>query len=110
MGPFDKEKVWNTDAVSGCKRFLNRFYDMVFSEKVVDQDNEDALKLTHRLVNQVTKEIELLQFNTAIAHMMEFLNAFIPLPTYPKDCLVRAVQMLYPFAPHIAHLCADSTY
>lgn len=103
MGPFEKEKVWNTDAVTGCKRFLNRFYDLVFSdEKVVEKESNEALKLTHRLVDHVTKDIENLQFNTAIAHMMEFLNAFLLLPYYPKSCLTRAVQMLYPFAPHIS--------
>jgi leucyl-tRNA synthetase len=102
MGPFDREKVWNTDAVSGCKRFLTRFYDMVLSDKVVEEDTMEALKLTHRLVDQVTREIEQFQFNTAIARMMEYLNAFIPLPAYPKNCLKRAVQMVYPFAPHIA--------
>ncbi len=102
MGPFEREKVWNTDAVSGCKRFLNRFYDMVFSEKLVEEENLEALKLTHRLVDFVTKDIEAMQFNTAIARMMEFINAFIPLSAYPRSCLKRAVQMLYPFAPHIA--------
>jgi leucyl-tRNA synthetase len=102
MGPFDQEKVWSTDAVTGCKRFLNRFYDMVFSDKVVQEENEEALKLTHRLVHSVTKDIESLQFNTAIARMMEFLNDFIPLPAYPHSCLKRAVQMLASFAPHAA--------
>ena len=102
MGPFDKEKFWNTDAVTGCRRFLNRFYDMVFSEKVTDEPSEEALKLSHRLVEFVTKDIEAMQFNTAIARMMEFLNAFIPLPSYPRECLKAAVQMLYPFAPHVA--------
>ncbi len=105
MGPFDKEKIWNTDAVNGCKRFLNRFYDMVFSEKVVEEETEEALKLAHRLVDQVTKDIENLQFNTAIARMMEFINAFTALPAYPKSCLKRAVQALHPFAPHIAEEC-----
>ena len=38
MGPLEKEKIWNTDAVSGCRRFLNRFYDMAFSDKVTDED------------------------------------------------------------------------
>ncbi|HSX37489.1 MAG TPA: leucine--tRNA ligase [Chlamydiales bacterium] len=105
MGPFDKEKVWNTDAVNGCKRFLNRFYDMVFSDKITDEDNTEALKLAHRLVDQVTKDVENLQFNTAIAKMMEFLNAFVALDFYPKSCVKRAIQMLYPFAPHIAEEC-----
>lgn len=102
MGPFDKEKTWNTDAVSGCKRFLNRFYEMVFSDQVCDEESVEALKWTHKLIHHVTKDIEAMQFNTAIAHMMEFLNAFIPLPKYPRNCLKAAVQMLYPFAPHIA--------
>jgi leucyl-tRNA synthetase len=102
MGPFDREKFWNTDAVNGCRRFLNRFYDLVFSDKVTDDSYTEALKLSHRLVDLVTKDIESLQFNTAIAHMMEFLNAFIPLPSYPRECLKMAVQMLSPFAPHIA--------
>lgn len=102
MGPFDKEKVWSTDAVTGCRRFLNRFYDMVFSDKVVDEENLQALRLAHKLVDQVTADIESMQFNTAIARMMEFLNSFIPLQAYPKSCLKMAVQMLYPFAPHIA--------
>jgi len=102
MGPFDQEKVWNTDAVTGCKRFLNRFYDLVFSDKVIDQETEEALKFTHRLVQGVTRDIELFQFNTAIAKMMEYLNAMSPLSSYPRSCLKRAVQMLSPFAPHIA--------
>ncbi len=102
MGPFDREKTWSTDAVSGCKRFLNRFYDMVFSDKICDEESEEALKLTHKLVHLVTEDVEAMQFNTAIARMMEFLNAFIPLPKYPRSCLKAAVQMLSPFAPHIA--------
>ncbi len=105
MGPFEREKVWSTDAVNGCKRFLNRFYDTVFSEKMVDAENDDALKLAHRLVDQVSRDVELLQFNTAIARMMEFLNAFTALPSYPRSCLKRAIQMLHPFAPHIAEEC-----
>lgn len=102
MGPFEREKFWNTDAVNGCRRFLNRFYDMVYSEKVSDETDSETLKLAYRLVDAVTKEVDNLQFNTAIAKMMEFLNSFIPLPSYPRPCLKMAVQMLYPFAPHIA--------
>lgn len=102
MGPLEKEKIWNTDAVNGCRRFLNRFYDMVTSEKITDQDSEEAMKLGHRLINGVIKDIELLQFNTAIAKMMEFLNDFTKLPDYPRSVLKMAVQALMPFAPHIA--------
>ncbi|GAB5411799.1 MAG: leucine--tRNA ligase [Chlamydiales bacterium] len=102
MAPFDKEKFWCTDSVTGCKRFLNRFFDMVYSDKVTDDSNEEAFKLAHRLVKDVQEEIEKMFFNVAVAKMMEFLNAFTKLSTYPKGALKMAVQVLYPFAPHIA--------
>lgn len=102
MGPLEKEKVWNTDAVSGCKRFLTRFYDLVVSEKVSEETSNEALKLGHRLVSGVGKDIESLQFNTAIAKMMEFINDFSRLPAYPRSILKMAVQSLMPFAPHVA--------
>ena len=102
MGPLEKEKVWNTDAVSGCRRFLNRIYDMALSEKVVEDDSEEALRLGHRLIYGVTKDIESLQFNTAIAKMMEFLNDFTKLPSYPRSVVKMVIQALAPFAPHIS--------
>lgn len=102
MGPLEKEKIWNTDAVGGCKRFLNRLFDMVISDKVTDQESIEALKLAHKTVYGVTKDIEALQFNTAIAKMMEFVNDFSKLNSYPKSALRMVVQALSPFAPHIA--------
>ncbi|MGD2169536.1 MAG: leucine--tRNA ligase [Chlamydiota bacterium] len=102
MGPFDREKLWNTDAVNGCKRFLNRFWDLFFSDKVVEEETEEGLRLAHRLVHAVTADIEAMQFNTAIARLMEFINDFTKLKAYPKKALKMALQMLYPFAPHIS--------
>ncbi|MBS0649498.1 MAG: leucine--tRNA ligase [Verrucomicrobia bacterium] len=102
MGPFDQEKLWNTDAVQGCYRFLTRFYNLVTSDKVAEETSEEALKLGHRLVSSVEKDIEEMSFNTAIAKMMEFMNDFSPLPKYPKAALKMITQVLYPFAPHIA--------
>lgn len=102
MGPLEKEKVWNTDAVTGCRRFLTRFYDMAFSDKVTEETSEEALKLGHRLVHGVAQDIEGLQFNTAIAKMMEFMNDFVKLDAYPKSVIRMATQALSPFAPHLA--------
>ncbi len=102
MGPLEKEKIWNTDAVTGCRRFLNRFYELAFSDKFTEVDTQEALKLGHRLVHGVTNDIESLQFNTAIAKMMEFINDFTKLPTYPKSVVKMAAQVLMPIAPHIA--------
>lgn len=102
MGPLDKEKTWNTDAVSGCKRFLNRFFEMATSEKVVEAVSEEALRLGHALVQGVREDLESMQFNTAIAKMMEFMNHFTKLSLYPKQVVKMATQALAPFAPHLA--------
>lgn len=102
MGPLEKEKIWNTDAVSGCYRLLVRFYDLITSEKLSDDVSEEALKLGYRLLDGVTKDVEALQFNTAIAKMMEFMNDFTRLPVYPKQVVKMAAQVLMPFAPHLA--------
>lgn len=102
MGPLEKEKIWNTDAVSGCKRFLTRFFDMATSEKLSDQESPEASKLGHRLVAGAAKDLEGLQFNTAIAKMMEFINDFTKLESYPRSVVKMATQVLAPFAPHIA--------
>lgn len=101
MAPFDKEKLWNTRSVHGCHRFLCRLYDLVDSDKVTLESNQEALKLGHRLVDGIEQDICHMQFNTAIAKMMEFLNHFSKLPKYPKEVLRMAVQVIYPFAPHI---------
>jgi len=102
MGPLEKEKIWNTDAVSGCRRFLARFYELAFSEKLVDEESQEALKLGHRLIHGVSADIENLMFNTAIAKMMEFMNDFTKLEAYPKSVVKMVTQALMPFAPHLA--------
>lgn len=102
MGPLEKEKIWNTDAVNGCRRFLTRFFELAVSEKLTDTETEEALKLGHRLVAGVEKDFELLQFNTAIAKLMEFINDFTKLESYPKSVVKMATQALAPMAPHLA--------
>ncbi|MCH9609551.1 MAG: Leucine--tRNA ligase [Chlamydiales bacterium] len=100
MGPIDKEKVWKNHAVSGCRRFLNRFFELATSEKVVECD--EGIALAHRLVDGVAQDLEKLLFNTAISKMMEFLNEATRLDRLSKEAMTIAVQVLAPFAPHIA--------
>ncbi len=102
MGPLDKEKVWNNEAVTGCRRFLNRLWDVCTSERVTEEGDDEGLKLAHRLLDGVLKDTEALQFNTAIAKMMEFMNSFSKLEKAPKSALKIALQCVFPFAPHMA--------
>lgn len=101
MGPFDKEKIWSTDSMSGCRRFLQRFFDMVHSDKVSDEFCDKGMRLCHKVCDLVQKDIEAMSFNTAIAKFMEFINDMSELKTYPKQGLKMVIQALNPFAPHI---------
>ena len=109
MAQFDKEKLWQTDAVTGCKRFLNRVFDLVNSDKVKEVEEKeatkDATRLVHKLIKQVEEDLTVQGFNTAIAKMMEFLNAFTSLSVYPKESVKQFIQVLYPFAPHFGEEC-----
>src|SRR5574338_158565 len=103
MGPLEKEKIWNTDTVAACRRFLARAYEFVSAkEKHVDTTSDDILKLTHRLIIKVDSDITNLMFNTSIAKMMEFVNEFSKQERYSTWALKTFVQLLSPFAPHIA--------
>ena len=102
MGPLEKEKVWNTDAVAACRRFLARIYGMVSSGRFSDTMDLDIMKLTHKLIHKAESDLESLQFNTTIAKMMEFVNALSQKDMYPKQALETLVLILAPFAPHIS--------
>lgn len=105
MSPFDKEKLWNNEAISGCRRFLNRIFDCIHSDKLCDEESLAAKKLIHKLIFQAKTDLEAMSFNTIIAKMMEFLNHFTALDRYPKKILINLIQVLYPFAPHFAEEC-----
>jgi leucyl-tRNA synthetase len=102
MGPLEKEKVWNTDAVSGCKRFLTRAFDLVQSDKIVDVETDESKRIINKLIYKVTQDMENIQFNTVVAKMMEFMNDFTMLNAYPKSALISFTKILSPLAPHIA--------
>ena len=102
MGPFDKEKQWNTDSVIGCHRFLSRVWDLLHSDKICEEETLEANKLGHRMLQFILQGIDKMEFNTAIAKMMEFINHFSVLPKHPKTTLEFLMHALYPFAPHIA--------
>ncbi|MGR3952392.1 MAG: leucine--tRNA ligase [Chlamydia sp.] len=102
MGPLEKEKIWNSDAVVACRRFLVRAFEMVQSEKISSNEDAESMKIAHRLVDKAIQDYNSLQFNTIIAKMMEFINEMTKRATYPKKGLEWFVLVLSPIAPHIA--------
>ncbi|MEK6577623.1 MAG: class I tRNA ligase family protein, partial [Bdellovibrionota bacterium] len=107
MGPLDRDKPWSTTAIEGVFRFLHRVWRVFIDdqEKCLAQDVEptaDDLKITHKTIKKVSEDIEGLRFNTAISQMMIFINHFTPAERRPKKCLRPFIQLLNPFAPHLA--------
>jgi leucyl-tRNA synthetase len=116
MGPLEQMKPWSMRGVEGVSRFLARVWRLIMSENqagawqlspaVQDVDLSRAqLKVTHATIKKVTNDIETLSFNTAIAQMMIFVNAFIPqrgTETIPLAALRTFLVLLNPFAPHLS--------
>jgi leucyl-tRNA synthetase len=112
MGPLERDKPWNTQAIEGVYRFLQRAWRL-FKEDQSDafivkeiKASEEDLKMTHKTIKKVTEDIEHLRFNTAISQMMVFVNHFTKVASEqkatPKECMTPFIQLLHPFAPHIA--------
>lgn len=106
MGPFDREKVWNTDAVTGSRRFLQRVHQLV-SRAISPSSAPSALDerasvLTHQLLRSAEEDFENWQFNTLIAKMMEYLNDISSSTHYSRGNAGIFVRILAPFAPHLA--------
>ena len=104
MGPLEHVKQWSTRGVEGTYRFLNRVWRLVVeNERVREAEpSRSQLRLLHRTIERVTADIDSLRLNTAIAALMEFVNAAKGWDTLPKSVAERFVVLLSPFAPHIA--------
>ena len=112
MGPLEATKPWSTTGVSGVRGFLDRCWRLMVDERsdeltlapqvCDDQPTDDQLRELHRTIDKVTKDIQSLSFNTAIAKMMEFVNFCTPLERRPRAILEPFVTVLAPFAPHLA--------
>ena len=110
MGPLRDMKSWSMKGVEGVFRFLNRVWRLVIDEKsgtllseVVDEaPDAEQLRHLHAAIKKVTHDIEHMQFNTAIAAMMIFVNEANKWKKRPISVLKTFVQLLSPFAPHIA--------
>jgi leucyl-tRNA synthetase len=109
MGPLDREKPWSEEGVQGVYRFLKRVWALFIAEegglhpRIVERGGDPALlKELHKTVKAVTHDIEHLLFNTAIARMMEFVNAAMKASAVDRAAMEPFVLVLAPFAPHLA--------
>ena len=130
MGPLQDAKPWSTQGVEGVYRFLGRVWRL-FIDEDSETEYEQAqaagksgmglidlikanssikeaspsraqLKTLHACVKKVTEDLEALRFNTAISAMMIFVNETITWEVKPAEVMRTFLQLLAPFAPHLA--------
>ena len=100
IGDFEKVATWSDDAVKGCKRFLDRVWnlaEMATADKTVSEKNEPII---HKTIKKVTDDIDTLKMNTAIAALMTMVNEFYANGLTRGD-FEKLLLMLSPFAPHM---------
>ncbi|WP_448059881.1 leucine--tRNA ligase [Cellulomonas hominis] len=108
MGPLDLSRPWETRAVVGAQRFLQRVWRNVVSEEtgeLVVSDDEPSvatLRVLHRTVADVTADMAGMRINTAIAKLIVLNNHLTSLPTAPRSVVEPLVLMTSPVAPHLA--------
>jgi leucyl-tRNA synthetase len=112
MGPLEAVKPWSTAGVVGVRGFLDRAWRLMVDDRAeevklnesvkVVAPSEEALRVLHKTIKQVTNDVQRLDFNTAIARMMEFTNYFTKQSVRPREIMEKFVLILSPFAPHIA--------
>jgi leucyl-tRNA synthetase len=108
MGPLDVSRPWETRAVVGSQRFLQRVWRLVVDEDsgaaVVTDDlaADDLRQALHRTIEAVRAEMDGMRFNTAIAKLIELTNQVTKSDERPREVIEPLVLMLAPFAPHIA--------
>ncbi len=108
MGPLDVSRPWETRAVVGAQRFLQRLWRNVVSEEtgLVTVSDAPADEATRRLVAQtiakVTEEYDNLRINTAIARMIVLNNHLTQLEQVPREAVEVLVLLVAPAAPHVA--------
>ena len=100
IGDFEKVATWSDDAVKGCKRFLDRVWNL--ADQVTEEDgvSEKNAPIVHKTIKKVTDDIDTLKMNTAIAALMAMVNEFYSNGLSRGD-FEALLLMLSPFAPHM---------
>ena len=101
MGDYEQAAPWSESSLKGCKRFLDRIWNL--QDMLVDGDSfsKELSAAFHRTIKKVSEDIEGLKFNTAIAAMMTLLNNIYDKGSITKGELKALITILNPFAPHI---------
>ena len=98
IGPYDQDAAWDTKAIGGVYRFLNRCWSLVFEKELSKADNK---VIRNQTAKKVTEDLHRRSFNTAVAALMEYVNELYKQGATEEDLVVLS-KLVKPFAPHLA--------
>lgn len=101
MGPLQVSKAWSTKGLAGVHRFLDRVYRVSQRPMIEGDLPKKYLKLLHKTIKKVSQDTEQLEFNTAIAQMMIFINEIFQEKEIYRRLWEPFVQLISPYAPHL---------
>ena len=101
IGDFEKAAPWSTNSVRGCRKFIERFWNMQEFMTGEDFIRPEMEKEFHKTIKKVANDIENIKFNTAIAALMALINAIYATGKITKKELAIFAILLNPFAPHV---------
>lgn len=102
MGDYEQAAPWSESSVRGCKRFVDRIWNLKEILTDGDEYSKELSSSMHKTIKKVTEDIENMKFNTAIAALMTLLNAIYDNGKINKAELKSFILLVSPFAPHIA--------
>jgi leucyl-tRNA synthetase len=103
MGPFDQAIAWDSGALAGVKRFLDKIWNTFSNREIVDMCPPDNIcRILAQTIKKVGDDIDHFKFNTAIAQLMILMNGIDKKGAFSKEALKKICLILAPFAPHMA--------
>ena len=100
IGDFEKSAAWSPKAIKGCRRFVERIWNLFDKVQPGDEYSEANMVAMHRTIQKVSEDIENLKMNTAIAQMMTLLNQLTEKGVNRAE-YKTLLTLLNPFAPHV---------
>ena len=110
MGDYEQAAPWSESSVKGCKRFVDRIWNLQEILTDGDEYSSELLSSFHKTIKKVTEDIEALKYNTAIAALMTLLNAVYNKGAINKAELKTLLLLVNPFAPHVTEEINEAVF
>ena len=101
IGDFEKAAPWSQSSIRGCRRFIERYYNLQTILNDTDGIRPELESAFHKAIKKVGDDIENIKFNTAIATLMALINDITATGAITKEELKIFTILLNPFAPHV---------